>query len=130
MSIWPHALLGLLLLPASIPLLADDVPQPWERRMQALLHPHKPEPPAALPPPLTAAAPAPSEPASTPSNTRYLGSLKQGSTLFVFIAQDDKVYALKQGDTLGQDLRLAHVSEREVSLVHTRTHEQRLLSLE
>jgi Tfp pilus assembly protein PilP len=80
-------------------------------------------------PPPSAAATA-TAPARTLPGIRYLGSLQQGATRFLFAEVNGQVYSVRAGSDLGGLYRLEAIDQRQARFVYLPTHENILVSLD
>ena len=98
--------------------------RPVARTFGEMFHPRSWQPP---PPPISARAPE--RPSAPPLPFRFFGRLVDDGTTMVFLNQDDDVYAVKAGDTIGGAYRIEEIKGSEVVLTYLPLKQRQTLQI-
>ncbi len=75
-------------------------------------------PPPPPPPPPPQAAPVPAKPTAPPLPFVFMGRMRQGERLTVFLVKGDSVHAASEGDVIDGTYRLAKIEPGRLTLVY------------
>jgi hypothetical protein len=73
--------------------------------------------------------PPPPKPVAPPFPYVYSGSLRDGTSVVLFVAQGERNFIVRKGDTLGGSYRLDDINENQATFIYLPLHEKQSLAI-